>query len=291
MTCQHCQTWILDDDHRCRRCGRRVRATPARISQETYPIAATATARAYDFDAVEESRPFSPQVPDAAIAGQEALFSGEPAESRVIPFDSLTSPAEREAIRTRAADVVRPTPLRAAKVEVRRVRPKREQSASQRRLDFQGQDEILSQPQTHIICDAPVAPPGLRVQAAAIDGAMVGCAWLFGAALFVYEGGTVSADKHLLPFFLAALATVPILYKVLWTFAGRDSFGMQASGLRLVDFDGNPPASERRYQRLFGSFISFLAAGMGLVWALVDEDSLTWHDHISSTFPTIAAEE
>jgi hypothetical protein len=29
---------------------------------------------------------------------------------------------------------------------------------------------------------------------------------------------------------------------------------------------------------------------MGLIWALVDEDSLTWHDHISSTFPTLADE-
>jgi hypothetical protein len=24
------------------------------------------------------------------------------------------------------------------------------------------------------------------------------------------------------------------------------------------------------------------------VWALVDEESLTWHDHISKTFPTLA---
>ena len=26
--------------------------------------------------------------------------------------------------------------------------------------------------------------------------------------------------------------------------------------------------------------------GLGLVWALVDEENLTWHDHISKTFPT-----
>jgi uncharacterized RDD family membrane protein YckC len=65
---------------------------------------------------------------------------------------------------------------------------------------------------------------------------------------------------------------------------------MQMAGLRLVDFDGNPPSQERRYQRVFGSVISLLAAGIGLVWALVDEDSLTWHDHMSNTFPTIAAE-
>jgi uncharacterized RDD family membrane protein YckC len=83
---------------------------------------------------------------------------------------------------------------------------------------------------------------------------------------------------------------VPVLYKLLWTVAGRDTVGMSVAGVRLVDFDGNPPSRERRYQRLLGSFISALAGGIGLIWALVDEDRLTWHDHMSSTFPTIASE-
>jgi uncharacterized RDD family membrane protein YckC len=66
---------------------------------------------------------------------------------------------------------------------------------------------------------------------------------------------------------------------------------MRKAGLQLVDFDGNPPSQARRYLRLFGSILSFLAAGIGLIWSLVDEDRLTWHDHISSTFPTIASED
>ncbi len=36
--------------------------------------------------------------------------------------------------------------------------------------------------------------------------------------------------------------------------------------------------------------LSLFAGGIGLVWSLVDEDGLTWHDHISATFPTIAFE-
>src|SRR6202041_3046551 len=32
--------------------------------------------------------------------------------------------------------------------------------------------------------------------------------------------------------------------------------------------------------------VFFLSGGLGLVWALVDEENLTWHDHISKTFPT-----
>src|SRR3954451_23712613 len=106
MTCQHCQTWILDDDHRCRRCGRRVRSTPARISPNTYPIAATATARAYDFDTLSASAPASVPNVRAVASAQQALFEVAYSEPRVIPFDSLKSSAERESIRQRAAELV-----------------------------------------------------------------------------------------------------------------------------------------------------------------------------------------
>lgn len=294
MTCQHCQTWILDDDHRCRRCGRRVRATPSRISAQTYPIAATATAPAYDFPPETQTPPEAqtqePQNSPLIQTGQQALFSTAPAEPRVIPFDSLTTAAERESIRARAAEIARPAPLKNGKVEVRHARAKRVRSSDQRRLEFFGQDEVLSQPQSHIICDAPVAPPALRVEAALIDGLLMACGCVIALALYLYQGGSLLPGKHPAPFLLAALATVPAIYKLIWTAAGRDTVGMQVAGLRLVDFDGNPPSKERRYQRMFGSVISMLAAGIGLVWALVDEDNLTWHDHMSNTFPTMASE-
>lgn len=290
MTCQHCQTWILDDDHRCRRCGRRVRATPARISAQSYPIAATATAPAYDFTPEIQGLQPEQQPPSAAETAQQALFSTLQAEPRVIPFDSLTSAAERESIRARAAEIARPAPVKNGKVEVRHARTKRVRSYEQRRLEFLGQDEVLSQPQAHIICDAPVAPPTLRMEAALLDGLLMACGCVVAMALYLYQGGTLLPGKHDLPFLLAALATVPFVYKLIWTAAGRDTIGMQAAGLRLVDFDGNPPSKERRYQRVFAGIISLLAAGIGLVWALVDEDSLTWHDHMSNTFPTVSSE-
>lgn len=109
--------------------------------------------------------------------------------------------------------------------------------------------------------------------------------------LFCLCGGRLALDRQALVFSAVALATVPVFYKVLWMFGGRDTIGMQASHLRLVDFDGNPPSQKRRYLRVFGSVISLLAAGIGLVWSFVDEDALTWHDHISETFPTPAGDE
>jgi uncharacterized RDD family membrane protein YckC len=264
--------------------------TPSRISPATYPIAAAATARAYDFDEVEISVPVAVNAPVVDAVGQTALFAKPASDPRVIPFTSLTSSAERESIRQRAAELARPAPLKTERVESRPARTKKKYSANQRRLDFQGQEEVL-RPQSDIICDAPVAPAMLRLQAAAIDAALIGLGCAFGVGLFAYVGGGIALNRHTIPFLLLALATVPFAYKMLWTIAARDTIGMRASGLKLVDFDGHSPSPRRRYQRLFGSILSLLAAGIGLIWSLVDEDKLTWHDHISSTFPTIASDE
>lgn len=222
---------------------------------------------------------------EAAAAPQQALFSQPMVDKRVIPFESLTSPAERESIRARAVE--RPAPVKTGKVELQRPR-----SAKRRTPDTQGQFDFFSQsdvrtPDPSIICDAPVAPISMRVQAALWDGiAMVaGCIFLTAAVAFV--GGGIPFDKKLAVFYVLALSTVPLLYKMLFTIAGVDTPGMQRVGLRLIDFDGNPPSRERRYYRAFGSVLSLLAGGMGLLWAFVDEDRLTWQDHMSSTFPSI----
>ena len=277
-----------------------MRSTPTRISPSTYPIAAAATARAYDFQTQEapvRARDVSPtakfDTQTQVLPGQQALFSQPVNEPRVIPFDQLTSAAERESIRARAADLARPAPMKSERVEIQRPRghKRRAEDHDQRRLEFFGQEAVVSTVESSIICDAPVAPVALRMRAAALDGLAMAAGCAVCVAIFLYAGGHISLDKHVLPFFAAALLTVPFFYKLLWTFVGQDTMGMKQTGIRLVDFDGNPPSRERRYYRLFGGIISLSAAGMGLIWAFVDEDALTWHDHISNTFPTIVGEE
>jgi uncharacterized RDD family membrane protein YckC len=284
MNCEYCQTWILDDDHRCSRCGRRVK--PVRGG---FPASKEATARVQDLATLQQTVIVEPRIAGtAATTDQQALFNN-PNPSRLVAFESLTSHQERESIRARAAGIAGQESPKRARMEMRRARPARG-SAGQQRLDFFGQEQVLTPPQSNIICDAPVAPIALRVEAALIDGLITLFPSVIGIALFLYAGGHLSFNKHVLPFWMLAFLTVPLLYKLVWTVAGRDSIGMSFAGLRLVDFDGNPPSSERRYHRMLGSFLSVLAAGTGLLWALMDEDALTWHDHISSTFPTLAAD-
>jgi uncharacterized RDD family membrane protein YckC len=287
MTCQHCQTWILDDDHRCSRCGRRVRSAPARISPATYPIAATATAPAYDFDTFAHANPVIPTLPEGLREGQGVLFAPVN-EPRVIPFDTLTTPSEREAIRQRASHN-RPEPVKNTRVDGKRNQRNRNLS-NQRRLEFQGQEATVAQPRTHVMCDAPVATSGIRMEAACLDAILMitGCAVLLG--VFWLAGGRVPLDKHALAFLATALLTIPIAYKLIWAFAGRDTPGLRRAGLELVDFDGKRPSKRKRYSWALGGVLSLLAGGIGMIWSLVDEDKLTWHDHIAAAFPTFTSE-
>ena len=57
-------------------------------------------------------------------------------------------------------------------------------------------------------------------------------------------------------------------------------------GLRLTDFDGRRPQARERVHRVFASLLSSSAAGIGLFWVFLDEESLSWQDHISGTFLT-----
>jgi uncharacterized RDD family membrane protein YckC len=76
-----------------------------------------------------------------------------------------------------------------------------------------------------------------------------------------------------------------------WVWAGAVTPGMRAMRLTLINFDGFPPDAASRWRRYLGGALSVCAGGLGILWALVDEESLAWHDHISKTFPTILGME
>jgi uncharacterized RDD family membrane protein YckC len=160
---------------------------------------------------------------------------------------------------------------------------------SQRPLDLREKPgQIQARPDEALYCDARVAQPTHRAIAAALDGAFV----LLGTAMFLLLAFFGGVDFGLIGNFIllpaAIAAVVIVLYRGLWCLVNRDTPGMRFAGLRLVDFDGRTPRRDRRIVRQFAGMLSLLSAGVGLVWALVDEESLTWHDHISKTFPTTA---
>jgi uncharacterized RDD family membrane protein YckC len=138
-----------------------------------------------------------------------------------------------------------------------------------------------------VFCDQPVATPAHRMVAAAIDGAII----LFGfgllVALFQVLGGSFGGGKTLWMGLTVALALVSMLYGLIWAIAGRETAGMRLTDLQLITFDGFQLDPRSRALRFASTWLSFCSGGLGLLWAVADEENLTWHDHISKTFPTI----
>lgn len=141
--------------------------------------------------------------------------------------------------------------------------------------------------QAVVFCDAPIATPLHRALAAAVDCSMILIALGLFLLTFHFGGGQLFLNQRTLPALGIAFAAVTFWYALVWVWAGRESLGMQVFQLRLINFDGFSPDRRQRALRLAGACLSLCTGGFGLLWALVDEEKLTWQDHISQTFPTM----
>lgn len=268
MECRYCQASNAEDDHRCQRCGRRLRMTPVYTTSAAVPKLRTDYIEHENADRTKRIGAEPPPTPRKSITYQPSLFSGRELP-RVVPFESIAPTA---------APAYRPQPSPTRRVRNRRVIP------GQQSLEFAGRS---AKPQDGVIyCDAPVALPAHRAMAAALDGSMILIATAIFGIIFYLAGGQVAISSKSWPILAAVIIAFIVLYEALWCLAGGDTAGMRWARLTLVDFDGQRPQRKQRFYRLASGTLSLLAAGIGLLWMLVDEETLTWHDHISKTFPT-----
>jgi uncharacterized RDD family membrane protein YckC len=266
MTCCFCGARNNESETRCRKCGRRPGDTLNSEITLTRTDGALATKPQpvyFEADAAPASR--------AAIRGvQQHLFPGQ---SNVVPISMYA-------------------PLRAES------RPPQRKSAPRRRPVPEGQGALdflppeAPKPRTLsttveavVACDSPVAPTVLRVIAGAIDCGLALLGYGAFLALYFALGGEFLWDKLNLEIFGGALLLIAFTYGLVWTFCGVDTAGMRIAGLRLTTFEGFPLERRHRVMRFVGGCLS-LGAVVGHLWSLADEESLTWHDHISRTFPT-----
>ncbi len=277
MVCPHCHYPQLEEDHRCTHCGRRLggplpvfQSGAAALAVEMVPdAAATATG-------VKPRR----KPVDFRRARQQSLFEDT---SKVIAFPTpLAGPRPAPSPRTTGET---PPPARRAP------RRPRVDPDTQPMLDFS-----LPQPNTprmldtqveaSIYCDYRVATYPHRLCAAAVDG----CVLVFAAALFgvpfTLLGGVMVWNPVTVVLAAGVVTLLAIAYGAFWAVVGRETPGRRATGLRLVNFEGQPVEWPQRLGRVGALCISVFAVGAGLLWALVDEEQLAWQDHMSKSFPT-----
>jgi len=265
MTCRYCSAWNHEEEHRCSRCGRRLHLANARAAPDTYPIQ-TATAP----DLMEYAQVGAAAREAETSRSSKAIYQRSLFREQVTAIPVLRSVDASEAIRP-------PRPSRP--------RTARKVHADQQALDF-GSARVRTALEAVIYCDAPVATPIHRTLALALDASMILMALGLFVITFQLAGGEVVLNAHTIPMFGSIAVVFGFFYHFLFVIANGDTPGMCWTQLRLLNFDGQRPDRDQRCYRLVAKCLSFLAAGLGVLWAVVDEEKLGWHDHISRTFPS-----
>ncbi|MFZ0744929.1 MAG: RDD family protein [Terracidiphilus sp.] len=129
-----------------------------------------------------------------------------------------------------------------------------------------------------------LAPFGLRLMAAVIDTALIigfVCADAAMVASRMQHPPSIKAAE--LGAIIAILVT-SALYHWLFLMLGRATPGMKYARVSLCTFDDENPSREQLRSRLRAMLLSVLPVGLGLAWAIFDDDHLSWHDRLSRTY-------
>ncbi len=107
--------------------------------------------------------------------------------------------------------------------------------------------------------------------------------FLFAAITTLLNRGPVVPEHPLFYLYqLMLIAVVVVFYGWFWIRSGQ-TLGMQAWRLQLRRQDGQPLDWMDVLRRCSVGLLSWLPLGLGYLWVLVDRDTLTWHDRLSST--------
>lgn len=148
-----------------------------------------------------------------------------------------------------------------------------------------------SSPQEQIVEDERKSQPGLH-PVASIDDRRLAALVDFCCLLFAYGGflmlfgslgGQFTISKLNAAVYAATFGIVYLQYFALFTIFGGTTPGMMMRGLQVVSFSGEPPTPRQMFLRSAGYILSAGTFFLGFLWAMWDEDELTWHDRLSGT--------
>jgi len=132
--------------------------------------------------------------------------------------------------------------------------------------------------------DVHLAPMGHRLMAVLVDGALVTAVFVAFAMLAAAGAGALPASKVVAFSAAAILLLLGFVYQSLFLLLAGATPGMKYAGISLCTFDGRIPLPVELRSRLGALLLSVAPMGVGVAWALFDEDHLCWHDRLSGTY-------
>ncbi len=132
--------------------------------------------------------------------------------------------------------------------------------------------------------DVELAPLSRRAMAAVVNGSLIVGAYLGAALVAASNVKVLPGLKEMEVASAIGLMVAGVLYMTLFYVLANGTPGMRYAGLSLCTFDGQSPTRLQRGIRLVALLLSVLPAGLGVLWAIFDEDHLGWHDRLSATY-------
>jgi uncharacterized RDD family membrane protein YckC len=213
-----------------------------------------------------------------------------------LPFDEQRSAPPSRAAAVQVAEEERSVPARpddfAFTIAIGRP-PKRQEPEEPRLLidvsvppqSDEEAPQVSSAPLNTVECSLyPSASLHERRKAALIDGACLAFAYGGFLALFGSLGGQFTFSKLSATICFFTFAFVYLQYFGLFTIFGGTTPGMMIRGLQVASFSGDVPTPRQFALRAAGYLLSAGTLFLGFLWALWDEDGLTWHDRLSRTY-------
>ena len=151
-------------------------------------------------------------------------------------------------------------------------------------LETEPPEELLGEPALRPAPEIELAPMSRRLLAVFVD-----CTLIAGAAI----AAAMVAASHVseLPGLRAiemgaglVLLAIGAAYHACFMTVARATPGMRYAGIELNTFAGYTTTRAQRWGRLMALPLSVLPLGLGVVWALFEDDHMTWHDRLSRTY-------
>ena len=314
MLCNHCGFWNAEDEARCSRCGRRPERSPREDGRrlpavsssivlpplshsnrsEMPPLPSGKRQLDSKLDAYRNRPKARQAVPTPATGSAVTVSPAARHNSQVITFQPLGGPDDAseadtgpKASTASALQSVRETDLPGPKLPpLARAKSGQEDITKEEPREEVPLETSLPEVSARSERVPGTAPMRARFIAGVMDLAVVVVALGVFLGVFHNLGDSLGTDME--SFRTLGFVFVGILF-FYWIFYLRyvgETAGMTWMRLRIVSVDGQPPSDLQKWGRAVGTILSCCAAWLGFLWALADEEKLTWHDRMSQTYVT-----
>ncbi len=145
-------------------------------------------------------------------------------------------------------------------------------------------DAVPASPQLPSLLPPHPAPLQLRSMALLCDAGLVLAALVVFAGIFAKVAGQVPGGWSGLAALAVAALVLHVCYGLLFFCFGDQTPGMRYARIGFCTFTDENPSRAALRKRVLLQLLALAPFGMGVLWALLDEDGLGWHDRLSRMY-------